>query len=42
MESKKRRAKEERKTINKTQEVLYQSDFKAADRAFQRAKGTNL
>ncbi|MBU9719857.1 MULTISPECIES: YfhE family protein [Bacillaceae] len=39
MESKKRRTKEEHRTINKTQEVLYQSDFKAADREYQRAKG---
>lgn len=40
MESKKRKARDERKTLNSTQEVLYQSDFKAADRAFQRAKNS--
>ncbi|MDG5786231.1 YfhE family protein [Evansella sp. AB-P1] len=38
MESKKRKVKEEKKTLSRTQEVLYQSEFKAADRAFSRAK----
>ncbi|SDY33663.1 YfhE-like protein [Evansella caseinilytica] len=38
MESKKRKSKEERRHMSRTQEVLYQSDFKAADRVFQRAK----
>ena len=38
MESKKRKIKEERRALNKTQEVLYQGEFKAADRAFQRSK----
>ncbi len=33
MESKKRRAREEKRTLNKTQEVLYNSEFRAADRA---------
>ncbi|WP_142302874.1 YfhE family protein [Bacillus sp. FJAT-45350] len=36
MESKKRRVKEEKKTLNKTQEVLYQHEFRAADRAARR------
>ncbi|MFA9559262.1 YfhE family protein [Evansella sp. AB-rgal1] len=39
MESKKRKIKDERKVLSKTQEVLYQHEFKAADRAFNRSKG---
>ncbi len=39
MESKKQRARDERKTLTKTQEVLYTSEFKAADRAMERARG---
>ncbi|MDQ0256878.1 hypothetical protein J2S74_004300 [Evansella vedderi] len=35
---KKKKTRAERKTLSSTQEVLYQSEFKAADRAFQRAK----
>ncbi len=38
MESKKQRAKEERKTLSKAQEVHYLSQFKAADRAIERAR----
>ncbi|MBU8908877.1 YfhE family protein [Desertibacillus haloalkaliphilus] len=36
MANKKRRPNEERKTLSKAQEVRYQSDFKAADRAARR------
>ena len=39
MESKKQRAREERKTLTKTQEVLYNSEFKAADQALAKARG---
>ncbi|ADU29233.1 YfhE family protein [Evansella cellulosilytica] len=39
MENKKKKTREGRKSLSSTQEVLYQSDFKAADRAFQRSKG---
>lgn len=42
MESKKQRAREERKTMSKAQEVHYLSDFKAADKARDRAKGSRL
>ncbi|QOY36726.1 YfhE family protein [Anaerobacillus isosaccharinicus] len=42
MESKKQRARDERKTLNKAQEVHYLSEFKAADRAMARAKGNRL
>ncbi|WP_078597565.1 YfhE family protein [Evansella clarkii] len=38
MDSKKRKGKDERRVLNKTQEVLYQSEFRAADRAFRRSK----
>ncbi|WP_148296901.1 YfhE family protein [Halalkalibacter akibai] len=38
MESKKRRAQDERKTLRKAQEVNYGSEFKAADRAANRSK----
>ncbi|WP_084787468.1 YfhE family protein [Anaerobacillus alkalidiazotrophicus] len=38
MESKKQRAREERKTMSKAQEFHYLSDFKAADRAMDRAR----
>lgn len=33
MDNKKRKRDHERKTLSKTQEVLYQREFKAADRA---------
>ncbi|OLO28203.1 hypothetical protein BTR23_18160 [Alkalihalophilus pseudofirmus] len=33
MEKKKRRDQHERQTLKKAQQVTYQSDFKAADRA---------
>lgn len=33
MESKKRRAEEERSTLRKAQEVRYAAEFRAADRA---------
>ncbi|MFA9458972.1 YfhE family protein [Halalkalibacter sp. APA_J-10(15)] len=36
MESKKRRAQEERRTLRKAQEVKFGSEFKAADRAARR------
>lgn len=39
MESKKQRARDEKKTLNKAQEFHYFSDFKAADRALERARG---
>lgn len=39
LESKKRQAREEKKTMSKAQEVHYFSDFKAADRALERARG---
>ncbi|WNF36733.1 YfhE family protein [Bacillaceae bacterium IKA-2] len=39
MESKKQLAREEKKTMSKAQEVHYYSDFKAADRALERARG---
>lgn len=38
MEKKKRKMKEDRRQFNRTMEVLYQSEFKRADRAFQRSK----
>ncbi|WP_332691481.1 YfhE family protein [Halalkalibacter lacteus] len=38
MESKKRRAQEERSTLRKAQEVRYGSEFKAADRIANRSK----
>ncbi|MBP3952372.1 YfhE family protein [Bacillus suaedae] len=37
MESKKRRAQEERSTLRKAQEVNFASEFKAADRAARRS-----
>ncbi|MDE5414849.1 MULTISPECIES: YfhE family protein [Alkalihalobacterium] len=36
MEKKKRRDQQERHTLKKAQQVTYQSDFKAADRAARR------
>lgn len=39
MESKKQRARDEKKTLKKAQEVHYFSEFKAADRALERARG---
>ena len=39
MESKKRKARDEKKTLNKAQEVHFFSEFKAADRAMERARG---
>lgn len=38
MESKKQRARDERKTLKKAQEVHYLSDFKAADRAMRNSR----
>lgn len=38
MESKKQRARDERKTMSKAQEVHYLSDFKAADDVLQKAR----
>jgi len=38
LESKQHRAREEKKTMSKAQEVHYFSDFKAADRAMERTK----
>jgi len=38
MESKKRQPVEERRNLNKTQQVLYQSEFRSADRAASRTK----
>lgn len=40
MESKKQRARDERKTLKKAQEVHYLSDFKAADKAMDQARGS--
>ncbi|PYZ96908.1 YfhE family protein [Alteribacter lacisalsi] len=40
MESKKRQAKEERRTMSKAQEMSFMSDFKAADRAAARGRNT--
>ena len=39
LESKKQRARQERRTLKKAQEVNYQSEFKAADRALRNARG---
>lgn len=38
MESKKRRAQEEKSTLKKAQEVHFFSEFKAADRIYNSAK----
>ncbi|WP_100408302.1 YfhE family protein [Bacillus solitudinis] len=38
MESKKRRVQEEHSTLSKAQEVNYQREFKAADRAAKMSK----
>ncbi|MGO4889817.1 YfhE family protein [Anaerobacillus sp. MEB173] len=38
MESKKRRAKEERRTLKKAQEVHFFSEFKAADRIYNSSR----
>lgn len=39
LESKKHQVREEKKTMSKAQEVHYFSEFKAADRALERARG---
>ncbi|MFD1020621.1 YfhE family protein [Thalassobacillus hwangdonensis] len=38
MKSKERQAKEARRGLSKTQEVLYQREFKRADRAYRNSK----
>lgn len=38
MEKKKRKTKDERRHMSRTMEVLYQREFKRADKAFQRTK----
>ncbi|TMW70587.1 YfhE family protein [Alteribacter natronophilus] len=40
MESRKRLVKEERRTMNKAQEVAFLGQFKAADRAAARGRNT--